>query len=261
MEKKSRDHGSDYVSSLLFRSLSLSLSLTRSVRSTPRASLGPSFSFLRGDRYPRLYYKYTCNCSEGARPLLSRRRTKHTSTVLTCARCLPTAQPYTARIRCTVTCIVYGRYHICLRTDPVPPPQPSSYLSSSFVLPRLALSLSLSLSLLPRCVISVSFLSPQLRGIKYNKDIQWELIGYLRICHPLWAALLLRSHDGARSFVSSPLLSSHPSRFSLVHRARLLPLSLSVSPRTRSSYFTFFAGRTAGSNGDIPRRNNIEARF
>lgn len=52
-----------------------------------------------------------------------------------------------AAIQCTVTCIVYGRYHICLRTEPrasqpsllSPPPSPSSFPGS----------LSLSLPFVP----------------------------------------------------------------------------------------------------------------
>lgn len=206
--------------------------------------------FLRGDRYPRLYYKYTCNFPARERPLLSRRRTQHTSTVLTCARYLPT-QPYTVRIRCTVTCIVYGRYHICLRMNPT---RNLRLISFSFVLPWLAFCTT---TLYPLCLSRRSSCCrvprPTTRGIKYNKDIQWELIGYLRIYRPLWAALLRWSRDGARSTAS--LFSSRSRSFFSRSPAQLLLLSY--------SFFVFhlFAGRAAGSNGDIPRRNNIEARF
>lgn len=47
------------------------------------------------------------------------------------------------------------------------------------------------------------------RGIKYNKDIQWELIGYLRIYRSLRAALLRRGPVTARALLSFlPLLFS-----------------------------------------------------
>lgn len=36
-------------------------SYSAAILSPSLTSLGPSFSFLRRDRYPRLYYKYTCN--------------------------------------------------------------------------------------------------------------------------------------------------------------------------------------------------------
>lgn len=177
-----------------------------------------------------------------------------------------------AAIQCTVTCIVYGRYHICLRTEPrasqpsllSPPPSPSSFPCS--------LSLSLSPSSLPRLRLlrrcsapwaersGTHLLAriPTARGIKYNKDIQWELIGYLRIYRSLRAALLLRRgpRDGARA---PPPLFSPRSFFS-----SLFPTPPpSLPPLLRSLLFVFhlFAGRAAGSNGDIPRWNNIEPRF
>lgn len=204
----------------------------------PSPSLGPSFSFLRGDRYPRLYYKYTCNSDEGASPLAGR-RTQHTSTVLTCARYLPT-QPC---VRCTVTCIVYGRYHVCLRTNPV---RSLRLISFSFVLPWLAY---LRLPSVLLCLLALA--SPgAVRGIKYNKDIQWELIGYLRIYRPLWLHCCARSRDGARSTAS--LFFSFQLVF-LLFRLLLLLCPFFV--------FHLFAGGAAGSDGDIPQRHNIEARF
>lgn len=216
-------------SSFLFRGDSLALSCT---------SLGPSFSFLRRDRYPRLYYKYTCNFvrRRGFLPPspLAWRRTRYTSTVLTCARYLcrgNRARLFSARSR-----VLYMAGTISAFVPNVPRAFP--LISFPFVLPWP----------LPLFEASSRMYVATARGIKYNKDIQWELIGYLRIYRSLRAALLRRGPVTARALLSFlPARSSPP----------LLP------PLLRSLLFVFhlFAGRAAGSNGDIPRWNNIEPRF
>lgn len=251
-------------------------SYSAAILSPSLTSLGPSFSFLRRDRYPRLYYKYTCNSvrrrgSPAPLLLLPWRRTQYTSAVLTCARYLPT-QP------CAPRCYSVHGHVYCIWPVPYLPSYRTSCLTTfplisssfSFVLPWLSLSLSPSslprLRLLRRCSAPWAERSgthllariPTARGIKYNKDIQWELIGYLRIYRSLRAALLLRRgpRDGARA---PPPLFSPRSFFS-----SLFPTPPpSLPPLLRSLLFVFhlFAGRAAGSNGDIPRWNNIEPRF
>lgn len=173
---------------------------------------------------------------EGSSPLppLAWRRTRYTSTVLTCARYLcrgNRARLFSARSR-----VLYMAGTISAFVPNVPRAFP--LISFPFVLPWP----------LPLFEASSRMYVATARGIKYNKDIQWELIGYLRIYRSLRAALLRRGPVTARALLSFlPARSSPP----------LLP------PLLRSLLFVFhlFAGRAAGSNGDIPRWNNIEPRF
>lgn len=195
---------------------------------------------------------------------LAWRRTQYTSAVLTCARYLPT-QP------CAPRCYSVHGHVYCIWPVPYLPSYRTSCLatfpliSSLFLSPlRPFLVSSPPSSLLPvpwaeRSGTHLLARIPTARGIKYNKDIQWELIGYLRIYRSLRAALLLRRgpRDGARA--PPPPFSPSPRSFF----SSLFPTPPSLPLLLRSLLFVFhlFAGRAAGSNGDIPRWNNIEPRF
>lgn len=104
---------------------------------------------------------------------------QHTSSGLTCARYLP------ARRNCTgafgaQSRVLYmaGTISAFVRTRCA---QPSPYLPLRPSLPQRSPSFRPSLS---RALSPLH--GPRRGGIKYNKDIHWELIGYLRIYRPLW---------------------------------------------------------------------------
>lgn len=198
---------------------------------------------------------------------LAWRRTQYTSAVLTCARYLPT-QP------CAPRCYSVHGHVYCIWPVPYLPSYRTSCLATFPLISSLFLSFSLPfvpsscLRLLRRCSpvpwaerSGTHLLAriPTARGIKYNKDIQWELIGYLRIYRSLRAALLLRRgpRDGARA----PPPPFSPSPRSFFSSLFLTPPSLPLLLRSLLFVFHLFAGRAAGSNGDIPRWNNIEPRF
>lgn len=222
-------------------------SYSAAILSPSLTSLGPSFSFLRRDRYPRLYYKYTCNSVRrrgSPAPLLLllppppvgvetdavHERSPHVREIPADAT-VCTALLFSARSR-----VLYMAGTIsAFVPNLVPRNLPSYLLSLSLFLsplrPFLVSSPPSSLLPVPWAERSGTHLLariPTARGIKYNKDIQWELIGYLRIYRSLRAALLLRRgpRDGARA--PPPLFSPSPRSFF----SSLFPTPPSLPPST-----------------------------
>lgn len=151
---------------------------------------------------------------------------------------------YNARLQCAFVLGQHSRYHICLyihryilggsRLHEASAAQPFSY---RFVSLR-----SFSLPSRPSCS-SVA----RARGIKYNKDIQWELIGYLPIYRSLSAYCCVVPPVQRRYSGTGPMPWSV--------RNRLLPsfsVPLFCSP---ASFFSFF--HRHWPDRDILWQNNI----
>lgn len=193
----------------------------------PSALMPSFFSDEERDRYPRLYYKYTCNSA---------------SSPTECSHRIPTYLPirrssvylYVETTRAIACIRVRCRWHRAQRAS-----VPYLSLYNTDILQKATeakrgTTFLLSLRLPPR-VLSLS-LSPSLvraRGIKYNKDIQWELIGDISTYLPFTRGSLLppvhnagmrrRCRDARFASLPPfyvPFFSATPSRFFFFRRRR-----------------------------------------